>query len=58
MFYGAELITSFTYAMIDRRTLLRTLLLLGPFTALVYACRHCGPYEEKEEPLKREGGGY
>jgi len=44
--------------MIDRRALLRTLLLLGPFTALVSACRHLGPYEEKEEPLKREGGGY
>ncbi len=46
--------------MIDRRTLLRTLLLLGPFTALVSACKHRDPYEEKEEPklLKREGGGY
>jgi hypothetical protein len=45
-------------AMIDRRTLLRTLLLLGPFTALVSACKHRDPYEEREEPLKREGGGY
>jgi hypothetical protein len=44
--------------MIDRRTLLRALLILGPFTALVSACRHRGPDEQKEEPLKREGGGY
>jgi hypothetical protein len=45
-------------AMIDRRTLLRALLLLGPITALVSACKHRGPYEEKEDPFKREGGGY
>jgi hypothetical protein len=45
-------------AMIDRRTLLRALLVLGPFTVLVSACRRRGPYDPKEEPLKREGGGY
>ena len=45
-------------AVIDRRKLLRILLLLGPLTALTSACRHHRPYEEKEEPLKREGGGY
>ena len=45
--------------MTDRRTLLRTLLLLGPLTVLVSACKHYVPYEEKEEPLKqRQGGGY
>ena len=38
---------------------MRTLLVLGPFTALASACKHHGPYEEKEEPLKqRQGGGY
>ena len=45
-------------AMMDRRTLLRALLLLGPITALVSACKHRGPYEQKEDPFKREGGGY
>lgn len=45
-------------AVIDRRKLLRILLLLGPVTALATACKH-RPYEETEEPLKqRQGGGY
>ena len=46
-------------AVIDRRKLLRILLLLGPFTALASACEHRGQYEETEEPLtQRQGGGY
>lgn len=44
--------------MIDRRRLLRALLLLAPAAALAAACKHRGPYEEKEDPFKREGGGY
>lgn len=44
--------------MIDRRTLLRALLLLGPVAALVGACKHRDPYEQREDPFKREGGGY
>jgi len=43
--------------MTDRRTLLKTLLLLAPLTALVSACRHHGRYQPPEEP-ERRGGGY
>ena len=46
-------------AVIDRRKLLKIMLLLGPFTALASACDHSRQYEETEEPLKqRQGGGY
>lgn len=44
--------------MMDRRKLLRSLILLAPVAALAAACRNDYRYEEHEEPLKREGGGY
>lgn len=43
--------------MTDRRTLLKVLLLLGPVTVLVSACRHHRPNEPREEP-ERRGDGY
>lgn len=47
-------------AMLDRRRLLQTLLLLAPVLALASACDHLRPdqEEEKKDPFKRQGGGY
>ena len=45
--------------MLERRKLLKALLLLAPFTALVSACRHHRTTDDEwEDPFKREGGGY